>query len=269
VGCSDAWCGVVAARLAARTGATLALDAYDNYEAYMPWNLPLHLAWRRAIRRADVVTAAGPQLAARLDGHRRAGARRTVLVPMAADPEFRPLDRAASRSALGLPADAPLLGYFGGWAANRGTERLLPALARVRAVRPDVRLVVSGRPPADVVADPGVHAVGYVDDAQLPALVNAIDVAAVVTTPSAFGRYSYPAKLCEAMACGVAVVATATEPVRWMLGGDDAGLVPPDDTEAFAAACLAQLDRGRVDYGARPDWSTGAAALAAAFGDSV
>ena len=30
----------------------------------MRWNLPLHWSWRRAVRVADLVTAAGPQLAA-------------------------------------------------------------------------------------------------------------------------------------------------------------------------------------------------------------
>src|SRR5690606_10465385 len=41
VGCSDTWFGWLACRLARATGARLAIDAYDNYEAYMPWNLPL------------------------------------------------------------------------------------------------------------------------------------------------------------------------------------------------------------------------------------
>ena len=33
VGCSDAWYGWIAERLAQHTGARLAIDAYDNYEA--------------------------------------------------------------------------------------------------------------------------------------------------------------------------------------------------------------------------------------------
>ena len=69
IGCSDAWFGWLANRVARHTGARLAVDAYDNYEAYMPWNLPLHWAWRRAVRSADLVTAAGPQLASRLQSH--------------------------------------------------------------------------------------------------------------------------------------------------------------------------------------------------------
>jgi glycosyltransferase involved in cell wall biosynthesis len=253
VGCSDAWFGWLARRIAARTNARLAVDAYDNYEAYMRWNLPLHQAWRRAVRAADLITAAGPQLAARLQRHRRGG-RDVEILPMAADGEFVARDRAACRDALGLPADAPLIGYSGSWARNRGTHVMLDSYRRVRALRPDARLVLSGRPPADVLELPGVIALGYLDDAQLPILLNALDVAWVVTADTAFGRYSYPAKLCEAMACGVAVVATATEPVRWMLRDRAQCLAQIGDPESIAARTLANLEVGRIDYGPLPSW---------------
>lgn len=241
VGVSDAWYGWIARHLAQHTGARLAIDAYDNYEAYMRWNLPLHAAWRRAVRAADVVTAAGPQLATLLQRSRRDGQRPVDIVPMAADPAFVPHGRHAAREALDLPADAPLVGYMGGWASNRGTGLLLDAFRRVRGDRSDARLVLTGRPPAHALTIEGVHALGYVDDAQLPLVLCSLDVACVVTTPSAFGRHSYPAKLCEAMACGVPVVATATEPVRWMLGDDPASLAPPGDATAIAERVLQQL----------------------------
>ncbi|BCT91754.1 hypothetical protein LYSHEL_07780 [Lysobacter helvus] len=265
VGMSDAWYGWLAHRLAQRTGARLAVDAYDNYEAYMPWNVPLHFAWRRSLRAADVVTAAGPQLAELLQRSRRHGQREVDIVPMAADPAFVPHDRLASRAALGLPVDAPLVGYMGGWAANRGTDVLLDAFRRVRAQRPDARLVLTGRPPAHALTVEGVHALGYVDDAQLPVALSALDVACVITTHSAFGRYSYPAKLCEAMACGVPVVATSTDPVRWMLRDDMRFLAPPDDGETIAHDIVANLGLGRIAYPALASWEDSAARLRASL----
>lgn len=265
VGCSDAWFGWMARRLARATGARLAVDAYDNYEAYMPWNFPLHLAWRRAIAAADVATAAGPQLAARLDRHRK-GKPPTVVVPMAADPGFIRRDQRGSREALGLPPGAPLIGYMGGWAANRGTDILLRAFHLVRASRPEARLVVTGRPPERVLREPGVHSLGYIDDAALPVALSAMDVSAVITADTAFGRYSYPAKLCEAMACGVPVVATSTEPVRWMLGSDERFLVPVGDAPALASRMLALLEtEPPAHYGVLPSWEDSATRLEAAL----
>jgi glycosyltransferase involved in cell wall biosynthesis len=253
IGCSDAWFGWLAHIVAKRTGARLAVDAYDNYEAYMRWNFPLHWKWRRSVRAADLVTAAGPQLAELLQTHRRGG-RKVELLPMAADPGFVPMDRMACRRSLALPQAAPLIGYSGGWAGNRGTHVLLDSFQRVRAAQPDAHLVLSGRPPTDVCAAPGVIALGYLDDAQLPVLLNALDVACVITADTLFGRYSYPAKLCEAMACGVPVVATATGPVRWMLDSDGRCLAAVGNAVDVAAKILSSLDAGRIDYGQLPSW---------------
>lgn len=268
IGCSDAWYGWLAHRLARRTGARLAIDAYDNFEAYMPWNLALHVAWRRAVRAADVVTAAGPQLAERLDRH-RPGRRPTDIVPMAADPAFFPHDRLASRAALELPAEAHLVGYSGGWAHNRDTDILLDAFRIVRLECPNARLVLTGRPPGHAIAIDGVLPLGYVEDAQLPLVLSGLDAACVVTADTAFGRYSYPAKLCEAMACEVPVVATATEPVRWMLHNDARFLPPPGDAHAFAQCILRQLSGARrIAYPALPTWRAGALELESALATS-
>lgn len=254
IGCSDAWYGWLAARLAQRTGARLAIDAYDDYESYMPWNLPLHWAWRRALRQAELVTAAGPQLARLLD-RRRMGKTPTVVLPMAADPEFTPMDRAACRQALGLAMEGRYVGYVGSWSASRGSNALLAAFRLARARHPNLHLVVSGRPPKTVQAEPGVIATGYLPDAQMPLLLNALDVACVVTADTAFGRSSYPAKLCEAMACRVPVVATQTEPVAWMLGQQPRHLVPLDDPAAFAGRIQALLASPSATYPACLSWS--------------
>ncbi|MDF2444980.1 MAG: glycosyl transferase group 1 [Moraxellaceae bacterium] len=252
-GLSDSWCGVLAQRVASRAAARTWLDAYDNFEAYMPWNLPLHWLWHRACARADLVTAAGPQLAALLQAHRRSGAVAAV-VPMAADPAFGARPRQESRARLGLPPAAPLLGYVGSWTTTRGSHLMLDAFRAIRQQRPDACLVLSGHPPEAVTSEPGVISVGYIDDELLPVLISALDVAAVVTAETRFGSYSYPAKLYEAMACGVPVVATATGPVRFILGEDSAALTPVGDAQAFAARVLAYLERPARDYPLPSSW---------------
>ena len=254
IGCSDAWYGWLAGRLARRTGARLAIDAYDDYESYMPWNLPLHWAWRRSLRSAELVTAAGPQLAALLD-RQRVGRLPTVVIPMAADPEFVAMDRADCRKALGLPGTGQYVGYVGSWSATRGSDALLRAFRLARARCPDLQLVVSGRPPDAVQVEPGVIATGYLPDAQMPLLLNALDVACVVTADTAFGRSSYPAKLCEAMACGVPVVATSTTPVAWMLGQQSKHLVSLAAPGAMAERILSLLESPSAEYPVRASWA--------------
>lgn len=265
IGCSDIWYGLMARRLARRTGARLAVDAYDNFEAYMPWNLPLHLAWRHTVASAHLVTVAGPQLAARLDSH-RPGRRPAMIVPMAADPQFVPHGYKESRLALGLPLDAPLIGYMGGWAKNRGTINLITAFRKVRAARPETLLVLTGRPPGWVLEEPGVHPLGYIEDPKLPLALASLDVATVITANTSFGRFSYPAKLCEVIACQVPVAATATEPVRWMLKGDERFLVPVDKPGHLATLILGLLDGPRrISYPTPPSWSDSARQMEAAL----
>jgi glycosyltransferase involved in cell wall biosynthesis len=251
VGVSDCYFAILARRLASRHAARFAVDAYDDFESYLPWALPLHALWRRALRAADLVTAAGPQLARLLASR---GAREPRVVPMAADPQFRTLDREASREALGLPTASRLIGQIGAFDRTRGADVLLRAVEQVRRERPDVALVLSGRASSQRHAPPAIYGVGYVADEQLPALVNSLDVACVSLADNAFGRSSYPAKLCEAMACRVPVVATDLETTRWMLDGDVRALARVGSTESMAAKILARLPEGRCDYGAGQTW---------------
>ena len=106
-------------------------------------------------------------------------------------------------------------------------------------------------------------AVGAILPVQAPAAV------AVMNTPGAFGDYSYPMKLHEAMACGRPVVASRTASTahgmsRRLRDFPDR-LVPPGDAAALARALLLALDLGAVDYGPQPGWTALGAQLAAAM----
>ena len=193
-GLSDTWTGWLAHNLSKTLKCKLAIDAYDNYESYMPWNKPLHWLWRRAIKAADLVTVAGPQLA-NLLAKDRSHSSAPVIIPMSADESFISMDKSLARIHLNLPLDCPLIGYYGSWAQRRGTENLLVIFNQVKLEIPNVKLVLSGNPPKSITAQPGVINLGYIDDESLPYLVNAIDVACIITRNSSFGKYSYPAKL--------------------------------------------------------------------------
>ena len=105
--------------------------------------------------------------------------------------------------------------------------------------------------------------------ADMPALYQAPAVVTVTNTPSAFGDYSYPIKLYEAMACGRPVVASRTASTahgicRRLRDFPDR-LVAPGDAAVLAGALAAALDLGAVDYGAQPGWGASGAQLEAAM----
>lgn len=184
---------------------------------------------------------------------------RTVPVPPNVPPQ--PLDPGAAadvRDRLRLPADAPLLVFFGFVHPVKGLPHLLAAVApRRRGADPDrpaPHLVVAGGSSSAVLPDgeaaavlqdlrqeaarPGVaDAVtwtGYLPAAEASRLLAAADV---VVLPFTRGATTKSGALAAAHAHGAPVVATVADPPDPALVGDrDAVLVPPGNPAALAAA---------------------------------
>ncbi|MEY2449802.1 MAG: hypothetical protein QOH79_3278 [Acidimicrobiaceae bacterium] len=161
--------------------------------------------------------------------HRWNGVDTTTYVP-ATDAE-----RVEARAALGLPADVPLTIYLGRVAEVKGIDVLLDAWARVPA---PAHLVVVGEGPlsgamkerAVAVAPGRVTFTGRVPDT-----APYLRAADIWVLPS-FAE-GLPISLLEAMACGLACVATAVGGVPDMVeDGSDGLLVMPGDPELLATA---------------------------------
>jgi glycosyltransferase involved in cell wall biosynthesis len=263
VGFSDTYYGILAQFLASRSGSRACIDVYDNFESYIPWARPLHAVWRRAIARADLTTVAGPQLGSLF--RRYGGPRSATVVPMAADPDYRPLSSGISRKQLGLPLDRRIVGYCGAIHPNRGIRTLFEAAERLHRHNPDILFVISGRKAKGVTLPARVKWLGYLPDHKMPALINSLDVLWVVNQPSPFGNFSYPVKLYEAMACQVPVVASATAPVRWILKDQAPFLVRPNDPQALVTKTIELISRERFDYGCMAGWKASGEIMEAAL----
>jgi glycosyltransferase involved in cell wall biosynthesis len=122
-----------------------------------------------------------------------------------------PVDRAATRSQLGVPADAPLAVAVGRFTTWKGQRELAAAWVDVRRAVPDARLVLIGAaltPSGEAylasvraAAGDGVVIAGERDDA--PACIAAADLLIhAPTSPEPFGRV-----ILEAMAAGTPALA--------------------------------------------------------------
>lgn len=157
------------------------------------------------------------------------------------------LDAAAAvRAALAIPATAPVVGFIGRLARDKGIVELLDAFDRVRAARPDARLVLVSADLADedtpaevrdrVPRTPGVLTVPRVDDVR-PYLAS-FDV---LGFPS--HREGFPNVVIEAAALGVPTVGyPVTGVADAIVDGVTGALVPRGDAAALARGLLTFLD---------------------------
>ena len=194
-----------------------------------------------------------------------------TVVPIGVDESlFRPLphlSRVPGRLMTTASADVPL----------KGLTVLLDALAKVRVERPDAHLVVIGRlkdgssVPA-LIDQLGLEgAVEFVSGVTDERIVELYAEAEVAVVPSLYEGFSLPAA--EAMACGVAVVATTGGALPEVVGpdGDCARTVEPGDPSALAAMLLQVLadpdqrrslgERGRARVLERFTWRSHAEGL--------
>ncbi|PCI21441.1 MAG: hypothetical protein COB62_03650 [Piscirickettsiaceae bacterium] len=230
---SDTWFGIIGASIAKTLGASLVIDAYDNYEAYLPAAKPLHWLWRWSLNRADALTAAGPQLLEKLTESNDKALK--AVIPMTADDLFKPLKMVSCRERLNLPLNNKLVGYAGSANKSRGGDVFKEAIKILFAERNDVDLVVSGRLKISMELPLNrLHDLGYIQDDLMPIVLNSCDLLITVNKDSAFGQFSYPIKVYEALACKRQILATDTLPARWILKNNEHFLVPFNNARVMA-----------------------------------
>jgi glycosyltransferase involved in cell wall biosynthesis len=252
VGFSDTYYGIIAVELGQRYHISSVVDAYDNYESYMPWLKPLHLVWRRALAKATLITAAGPALAEYMTTSRPG---KTVsIVPMAADPGFQPRDKAECRRRLGLPVDKRIIGYCGSLYRNRDVETMFRAFEVLTREDQNLELVASGRKWKRLFLPQRLKHLGYISDELVPVFLNGLDVLLVPNRLSDYGKFSHPVKLYEAMRCQIPVVATDTPSTNWILQNRKDFLARPEDPVDLVFKIKQLLPRDRIDYGDQNTW---------------
>jgi glycosyltransferase involved in cell wall biosynthesis len=223
---------------------------YDRYAHYVP--LPrapvarAALAWStRFANGADLVIAPSEALAERIQGQ---GVRRPVeVVPTGIDLErFRPGDRTSARTALGLPARAPLLVYVGRLDREKNLGLLLEALAGIRSRLPEARLLLVGRGTQETRLRAQAARLGVLDHVQFVGGVAPDDVVPFYQAADLFVFASTTETqglaVLEAMAVGRPVVAVRASGIEEAVLDGVTGLLTAEDPSALAAAVVEVLE---------------------------
>ncbi|MBP7690446.1 MAG: glycosyltransferase family 4 protein [Anaerolineales bacterium] len=155
-----------------------------------------------------------------------------------------PMDGAALRGQLGIPAAAPLIGAVGRLNTQKSPLDFVRMAVQVRAVRPETHFIWIGSGALESAArqlatEQGMagqlHFAGQRSD--VPALLAALDGFVLSSRWEGFSL-----SILEAMAAGLPVVATrVTGAAEAVVAGETGWLVPPANPDALAAAVLALL----------------------------
>jgi glycosyltransferase involved in cell wall biosynthesis len=257
IGASDIPHVALGARLARRQRTPYVADLYDNFESFgqarIPGMVPL---LRRAVASADLVTTTSEALAGYVrDTYGACGS--VVSMPSTVDFEvFRARDQRACRRALALPEDAMLVGTAGGLLASRGIGDLYEAWTNLAQQRGNVHLVLAGPvdPTLPPPIHPRVHYLGTLPHARTAELFAALDVGVIYLADTPFGRYCFPQKAYEMIACGLPIVATQVGVMPSLLAATPDALYAPGDVEGLVHALQSQLDQPCPAQVAIKDW---------------
>ena len=156
---------------------------------------------------------------------------------------FRPLDKAQMRAKLGVD-DRPTLGILATLRDWKGHQHLLEALVMLRARFPAWRLIIIGDGPERARLDASIEALGLRsmvrmvgNQENVPEWLSALDL---FVLPS-YGSEGVPQGIMQAMACGVAVVATPVGAVSEAVQDGITGLMTRPRDPAALAETLATL----------------------------
>ncbi len=209
VGCSDALHVIWAWRVARSLGVPLVADLYDNFEAFGLTRTPgIHLLFRRALRDADGIACVSEPLCGRV---RQTVAREGNVAVVAngiPDGWSCASPKESCRAEFGLPQGVNLVGTAGALHGSRGIEVLFQAFEKLSQTEPKLHLALAGPVGRGVRIPQGgrIHYRGNLDSALVPCFMSALDVGVICNRDSEFGRYCFPQKLYEFLACGVPVV---------------------------------------------------------------
>jgi len=240
---TDSWLAALACATLANAPA---LVRTRHISAPAPGNAATRWLYTRAARR---IVTTGERLRAQVIAETGADPERVVSIPTGIDlARFRPGDRRAARAALGLAADAPLVGIVATLRSWKGHRYLVEAMAGIPA--PGAMLAIVGDGPQYQALESLVRDRGLADRVRFAG--NQEDVAPWLRAFDVFCLPSYanegvPQALMQAMACALPVVTTPVGSIEEIVADGETGvLVPPQDVERLRAALeslLADADR--------------------------
>ena len=256
--CSDSVYGVIGYIVGRVCNRPVVFDIYDNFDGFFIAKLPIaKQLYRWTIRRSDAITCLSASFARFLEDRYQRTKRVYPLEFAVRKDLFKPLDKNRCRQSLGLSLEARLVGTAGGLYKSRDVHLLMEAFAILREKHADLQLVLAG--PLDkklsIPTDDRVHYVGNLPFDRVPELMNCLDVGVACYANDAFGKYCFPQKTREFMACNIPVIAANVGGLQELLKNHPEWLYEPGNVQSLIDVLERRLSDQRTAYPPLPSWN--------------
>ena len=205
--------------------------------------LPRNRATRWLYERAARIVTTGERLRTQVIAEAGVEPSRVVSIPTGIDLDrYRHGDRLAARAALGLRADAKIVGIVATLRSWKGHSYLLKAIAAMR--RPEVLLAVVGDGPQRAMLEQLAATLGIAeqvrfagDQADVTPWLSAFDVFCL---PS-YANEGVPQALMQAMACALPVITTPVGSIDEIVEAGVTGIIVPPQNEVRLRVEISKL----------------------------
>lgn len=253
--CSDSIYGIIGSILSFKYDIPLVFDLYDNFEYFLMAKLPvINQLYRWAIRKSAAITCVSLPLARLMTSY--GGKKRVFVIENAVQNDlFKPLDKNACIKALGLSQDIRFVGTAGALDKSRGTQFLFQAFDKLKEKYSDLHLLLAGPCNLHIPSDTRIHYLGMLPLEKVPLVLNALEVSIICNLDNMFGRYCFPQKAREIMACKTPLIAARVGSMAEYFKDHPEWLFSPDDVSDLTRVLENRLQDRRTDYKNVLSWS--------------
>jgi len=254
---SDSFYGIIACALGKINRIPVIFDIYDNFDEFLAGRLPVvRQLYHWAIRASDALTTFSQPYARYLKTKRCRHAKVTVIENAVRNDLFRPMNKKKCREMFSLPQNAVIIGTAGALYKKREVDLLFDAYMKLSPEYPNLHLAVAGPRDHSLAIPEGekIHDCGILSFEAVPSFLNALDVAVICYADDEYGKYCFPQKTREMMACDVPIVAANVGSLREIFAGRPDCLYQTGDIQSLQCAIERRFSNRRTAYEKGPTW---------------
>ena len=171
---------------------------------------------------------------------------------------FRQRDKIEAQKQLGLSPNRKYIGTAGGLYRDKGVETIYQAWEILEKERSDLHLVIAG-PYKEDCAPPisdRVHYLGALPHHKIATLFQALDIGIISILDTPFGRYCFPQKAFEMLACDLPVVVANIGEMGYLFKDTPQALFEAGNSEDLALKLSQQLNMPLQTQVTIKDWQS-------------